>query len=303
MESGPPYTHSAARAAGAAEDLLAQLGLREFDRPERLEKVPAVDLVEATRGLQATLPWPGELPDSLPPGHRRCRTTEASRGGAGGRGRGRGRRACRDQSRRVAFFILGDQRLRAIDGNDGLVAWLGRATPDVPQEEVVAAYGAARRARGESTTPRDLLVAAGSDLVFRWPSLSLAASQVLHGAAAYVYLFTWETPVFGGVLGACHALEIPFVFGSVRRPSIAAFTGGGPIAESLSERMQAAWVSFARSGDPSHEGIGQWPSWDPTDRRTMVFGPETGVVSAPRNEELAVWERAVPLAGAASYSS
>jgi len=92
------------------------------------------------------------------------------------------------------------------------------------------------------------------------------------------------------------------VFGSVRRPAIAAFTGGGPTAEALSMRMQSAWVSFARTGDPSHDGIGSWPTWDPSDRATMVFGPDTLVQHGPRDEELAVWERAVPLPGAAISS-
>ena len=75
----------------------------------------------------------------------------------------------------------------------------------------------------------------------------------------------------------------------MHRPLIAAFTGGGPEAEELSAQMQEAWLAFARSGDPSHDAIGQWPTWAPTVRSTMVFGKETGVVDGPRNEELAVW--------------
>lgn len=138
-------------------------------------------------------------------------------------------------------------------------------------------------------------MAAGSDRVFRWPSLQLAAAQRRYQPATYVYLFTWESPAFGGLLGSCHTLEIPFVFGSIRQPVIAAFAGRGPEADALTDEMQRAWLSFARSGDPSHDGIGQWPAWDADRRATMVFGRTTELVDAPRNDELAAWG-SLPLA-------
>ncbi len=299
LQSGPPYSHVPQRAARAAEDLSVELGLGRVDR-DRLSSVPAADLVEATRRLQARLPGPGELPIPFLPvidgAVLPSRPEEAlSAGAAAGIPVLVGTN--RDE---LAFFAVGDPRLRAIDDHGGLIEWVGRAAPAVSPEDVVATYLAARQARGEGTTPHDLLVAAGTDLVFRWPSLVLAAAQTHHRTDAFVYLFTWETPVFGGYLGSCHALEIPFVFGSVRHPAIAAFTGGGPTAEALSQRMQQAWVSFARTGDPSHGDVGSWPAWDPLDRATMVFGRASAVVNAPRNEELAVWERAAPLAGAAT---
>ncbi len=68
----------------------------------------------------------------------------------------------------------------------------------------------------------------------------------------YCYLFTWETPAFGGILGSCHALEIPFVFGTVHNPAVHAFSGGGDEAFALSMIMGDAWTSHARLGAPSH---------------------------------------------------
>jgi para-nitrobenzyl esterase len=62
--------------------------------------------------------------------------------------------------------------------------------------------------------------------------------------------------------------------------------------------MQGAWLSFAASGDPSHEGIGAWAAWGPADRATMIFGAQTRLESAPSNEELAVLERGRPLVAA-----
>ena len=79
------------------------------------------------------------------------------------------------------------------------------------------------------------------------------------------------------------------MFGSLRRPLVAAFAGGGPEAELLSARMQDAWLAFARSGDPSHEDIGVWPAWDHDRQATMVFGPKCGVEERPRHPELQAW--------------
>jgi para-nitrobenzyl esterase len=144
-------------------------------------------------------------------------------------------------------------------------------------------------------------VAIGSDVVFRWPSLRLAAAQQAHQPATFVYRFTYETPAFGGILGSCHGLEVPFVFGSVRRPEVVPFTGGGPGAEALSDAMIDAWTAFARTGDPSVPGT-PWPGWDPVERNTMLLGPDrVGAVVAPDDEELSVWAARAPLVGESDH--
>lgn len=299
VQSGPPYTHSAQRAQRAAEDLAAVLGIEQITRGV-LERVPAADLVTATKQLQDRLPPPGELPLPFLPVVDGAVLPRAPEDAAAAGLLARVPLLVGTNRDELTFFAMGDRRLWEID-DDRLHYWMARAAPDVPPHEVVGCYRTARATRGEPVAPRDLWVAAGSDRVFRWPTLSLAAAQRVHRPDTFVYLFTWETPAFGGLLGSCHALEIPFVFGSVRRPVVAAFTGGGPDAEALSARMRDAWSAFARSGNPSHAGAGSWPAWDPGRRATMVFGPGGGtVVDAPRNEELAVWERAAPLVGPAA---
>jgi carboxylesterase type B len=158
-------------------------------------------------------------------------------------------------------------------------------------------------------------VAIATDSVFRGPSVLLADSHALAGsgglpglagsadtggAGTYLYLFTWETPAFGGVLGSCHALEIPFAFGTVTNPVIQQFSGGGDDALRLSEGMRQAWISFAWTGSPSGDLVGEWPRWNPIRRPTMVFGPWPGsegmwrAVDAPRDEELLSLLSALP---------
>ena len=105
-----------------------------------------------------------------------------------------------------------------------------------------------------------------------------------------MYLFTWESPAMRGALGACHALEIPFVFGTLANPGMEKFAGSGPDAERLSTQMMDAWLAFARTGDPNHDGAPeQWPAYDATRRATMVFGAQTHVEDAPHDEERRLW--------------
>ena len=94
----------------------------------------------------------------------------------------------------------------------------------------------------------------------------------------------------GGALGACHALELPFVFGTLRNPGLDKFAGSGPQANRLSEQMMDAWLAFARTGDPNTEGGPQWPTYDGSRRATMVFGSDTHLEDAPYDEERQLWQ-------------
>ncbi len=94
----------------------------------------------------------------------------------------------------------------------------------------------------------------------------------------------------GGRLGACHALELPFVFGTLGLRGIDRFFGGGPDAEQLSERMMDAWLAFARTGEPGHENLPEWPRYEPDRRATMIFGRDAELTHAPADAERSVWD-------------
>ncbi len=290
VQSGGAHVHDGDQAARAASRLAAALGIATYDR-DALIAVPAADLVAVTTELGGRRPDPGLLPiPFLPvvdgaflPQHP---LHAVASGAASAVDLVIG--SNRDE---LTLFALGNPALSALDG-DGVLGWLANALPGAAAAEVVSSYRAAREARDEPTTPQDIWVAAGSDIVFRWPGLQLAAA---HGGRSFVYLFEWASPVLGGVLGSCHALELPFVFGAVHIPAVQMLTGSGPEVALLSDQMQAAWLTFARGGNPSHEGIGEWPAWERERRTTMVFGPRTGAVPRPRDAELGVLERFRPL--------
>jgi len=143
--------------------------------------------------------------------------------------------------------------------------------------ELIEAYRAARPSAGLF----QLWQAIWSDREFRIPSLRAADAQAQH-APTYSYLFTWPSPAPG--IGSCHGLELPFVFGTLDSKGADAFAGSGPAAEVLAIRMQDAWLSFARTGDPG------WPAYDPSTWATMLLGQECEVVGDPRGAERAAWD-------------
>lgn len=148
---------------------------------------------------------------------------------------------------------------------------------------VAKAYAAAGR------HPREAWNAIMTDHLFRLPTLELAEAHARHRPDhTFVYLFEWASPVFGGRLGSAHALEIPFVFDSLHKPGVEMMLGtDAPVA--LAEAMQRAWLAFARSDAPVHDGLPHWPPYDPARRHTMVFGDEVRVVADPQSAERLAW--------------
>ncbi|WP_330308129.1 MULTISPECIES: carboxylesterase family protein [unclassified Streptomyces] len=98
---------------------------------------------------------------------------------------------------------------------------------------------------------------------------------------AYVYEFAWPSNVPD--LGACHALELGFVFDTADVPESAKLAGPGAPQE-LAEAMHTAWVRFAVDGDPG------WAAWDAS-HPVRIFGTgEPHTVHGPRDRELALWD-------------
>ncbi len=158
--------------------------------------------------------------------------------------------------------------------------------PGTDLEQVLAIYRSSRSARNEPTTPSDIWFAIESDRVFRIPSLYMADNLSAHLPTTYVYLFNWCSPLFGGSLGACHGLEMPFVFGTHNiHPGMAGFTGRGTAADLFSKNIMESWVAFARTGNPGTSALGDWPKYENSTRSTYIFGLELGVVQDPRSEE------------------
>jgi len=191
---------------------------------------------------------------------------------------------CRDE---MALFLVADPSLDDLD-DDALAERIAGSFPG-DAGEAVAAYRQAREARGDGATARHLAVAILSDAIFRIPDIRLAEAQSAHQEDVYMYLVDWQSPAMGGVLGACHAVDLGFTFGTHGAGEHAQFYGTGPAADRLSDTFIAAWSAFARTGNPNTEGLPAWPRYEPTSRSTLRLGEVVDVVSAPMDEERAAW--------------
>ncbi len=156
-------------------------------------------------------------------------------------------------------------------------------------EQLIAAY---RESRGADVPPPDVFAAAMTDRMFRQHALRVAEARAVHQRDIWMYLFDWCGLGMDGALGACHALEIPFVFGTLNS-RLGRLAGAGPDAEALSLAMQDAWLAFARNGDPSTPTL-QWPRYDAARRATAAFGPAVEVREAPLDRERLAWSVETP---------
>jgi para-nitrobenzyl esterase len=166
----------------------------------------------------------------------------------------------------------------AIPTDKALHQLAARLVPAIEASALLAAYRAERpEANGKGV--KNMLI---SDHVFRMPAVRLANAQRAHRPAdTRMYLFSWPSSAMGGQLGACHAIELPFVFGMLDLPGLAMFLGAGDPPQALSEAIMDAWVAFARTGDPNHGSLPHWPAYDGDNRATMELNASCQVLSDP----------------------
>jgi len=138
------------------------------------------------------------------------------------------------------------------------------------------------RAEHPDASPGDLFAAVMTDWYWRIPAMHLADAHARNSADTFTYEFAWRSPAFDGRLGACHALEIPFVFGTLGHATEPLMGSDPP--QHLAESMHAAWVAFAAHGDPG------WPRYDLDRRVTMHFDTESACVIDPLAAKRKLWE-------------
>jgi para-nitrobenzyl esterase len=185
------------------------------------------------------------------------------------------------------FIFLTDPRKQTLN-DAALVKVIEKRLPGHGPRAAAYYRGALDRERKHE--PWEIFGAFESDRAFRIPAIRLAEMQSLHQERTFMYLFDWRSPLAEGRMGSCHAIDLPFVFGDVDGEFGRLFTGGGPAARSLSEKMMDAWIHFARHGDPGHDAVGPWPRYDAGRRATMVLADRCRVREAPMDAQRAFWD-------------
>ncbi len=94
------------------------------------------------------------------------------------------------------------------------------------------------------------------------------------GQGAWLYAFTRVPPSENQTIGAFHAAELPFVFGSHERA-----LGVSDEDDVLTETIQTYWTNFAKTGNPNGPGV---PDWAQQSTGTwMEFAGNTGRTTGP----------------------
>ena len=168
-------------------------------------------------------------------------------------------------------FTLDDAGLRAklaawVPPGDvsAVVAGYKRMMPGAPPSDLFFAITTARRVRQQA-----------------WTQAEHKAAQ--NAAPIWLYELDWQTPVDGGKWKSPHALDLPFMFDNVAKSASMVGTGEEPRA--LAEQMSAAWLAFARNGNPNTKALPQWDPFQVPKRATMVFDVKPRTVNDFRSEE------------------
>jgi para-nitrobenzyl esterase len=147
-------------------------------------------------------------------------------------------------SEEMRLYLVPTGALEAVT-DDQAVASLAVSHPD--PAGVLARYGL-----GSDRPAGEVLVAALTDLVFRDGVRDLAEH---HGGRTFRYEFEWGSPLHDGALGACHGLELPFVFDALGPLSGPRGLLGEHAPRELAHDLNGAWYRFAATGSPG------WPEY------------------------------------------
>ncbi len=153
----------------------------------------------------------------------------------------------------------------------------------------IEVYRAARRARGEDTSPVALWRAIMTDSMFRFPAIRTAELHSRHTPSTWMYLFEYESPALDGKLGACHSLDVPFVWGTTGVGNLRHFCGDTHLVRCLAEVIHDTYVAFAKNGEPAN-AMFDWPAYDRNARTTMRLNMQSQLEDAPMDAERAFWE-------------
>ena len=262
VESGSSLRASSReQAVTRAKALLDKFGLSE-SQVDELQKIPAEKLFAAGSGLAG-----GPLVDgrSIPQQTWDPKAPEVSASVPMIIG------TCKDETawlignRDASTFTLDEASLRSKLADN-------LALPKNDIEELIEIY---RKGHPDAKTPSDLFFLITSDRGTRMNAISQAERKTEQDKApAYMYYFTYNTPILDGRYRAFHTAELPLVLRLVRYPN----------SENLSKHLAGSWAAFARTGNPNHNGLPSWPAYTSGQRATMVFGTESRLVNDPDGE-------------------
>ncbi|MHA2007610.1 MAG: carboxylesterase/lipase family protein [Promethearchaeota archaeon] len=176
---------------------------------------------------------------------------------------------------------------------NGMNNWINHVMKSLGQNEdkavsLINVYRETRKDDG-SVSNQVVIDAFSTDFDYHISAIRTAEAQCMQNPNTFMYLFTWVPPLMGGKYGAFHTAEIPFVLGMLDSLYWKLSSDTSEDAKKLSEKIMDSWIAFARTGNPSHNGIPEWPQYNTDKRSTMILGKEIKVVDDPYGKERMAW--------------
>jgi len=157
---------------------------------------------------------------------------------------------------------------------------------DYDLENIINTYRNSREKNELPAEPQDILDAFNTDNTFRIPAIKFAEAQSKHQKNTYMYIFSWRLP---NIYGAMHGLEIGFVFNRFFNVDVPTLPKKSEETETLSKNMMDSWINFAKTGNPNHSRIPNWPSYNIENRSTIILDKEIKIWNDPLKEERELW--------------
>jgi para-nitrobenzyl esterase len=179
----------------------------------------------------------------------------------------------------TALIGVGDPSVFSLD-EAGLRKKLTTWVPASDLDRVIKGY---RKSEPEAS-PSDVFFAITTDRRVRqqaWVQAEHKAAQ--NAAPVWLYELDWQTPVEGGKWRSPHSLDLAFVFDNVALSG--SMVGRGDEQSTLADQMSAAWLAFARTGNPNNKLSPQWAPFRVPERATMVFDTKSRMANDFRGDE------------------
>ena len=129
-----------------------------------------------------------------------------------------------------------------------------------------------------NNAPRNAYAQIATDASLECPTYLGAIATQKYQKNVFLYRFDFHDIYLGGMVGAVHSLELPFVFGTLDRQPWSTLIKNYGIhlkdASQISATMQSDWLTFAKTGSPNGKGLPDWPALQANDPKMIVFGKD-----------------------------
>jgi para-nitrobenzyl esterase len=135
---------------------------------------------------------------------------------------------------------------------------------------------------------KDWFISYLTDQTYHMPDYRFADFRAPHDSRIWMARFSWRSPAEDNTFGACHGMEIPFLFW--RPGETGGFLGGYEAPSEVAFVLQDAWATFARTGDPNCGSLPSWPRYTAKDRDVMELNTQSHVLTDPDGPVREIWK-------------